>query len=101
MPDHPVAKPLERKPGQFLIGEGLVDGLSGEIIVQHFGKQDERVHIARRLRRSALWSRRRRFLSGRRAAPVAGVPSRGGRSLQNLDRVSANPHLGRRDRAII
>lgn len=51
---------------------------------------------------------RRRFLAGEgpnddigMPRPVAGVPSRGGRSLPNLDPVSANPQLGRRYCGII
>jgi hypothetical protein len=49
----------------------------------------------------SLPRRRRPERGPRRATPVAGVPSRSGRPLQNLDRVSTNPESRRRKRSII
>jgi hypothetical protein len=60
MPDHPVAKPLKREFGQLGVGERLVDRLPGEIVVQHFREQHQRVDLARaRLDHGALFLRRR------------------------------------------
>jgi hypothetical protein len=69
--DHPVAEPLEREFGQFLVGERRVDRLFGKIVVQHFG-EDERVHLARRrLDDGAL------FLCCRRGFAKAHIAGRG------------------------
>jgi hypothetical protein len=48
VPDHPVTEPLKRKFDRFLVAERLIERLLREVVVQHFGEQDQGINLPRR-----------------------------------------------------